>query len=83
MTKKRKRDTFSLNCVYSSRGIYVHKAHIEYIKKWHKDNKKVVEEVSATIVIKPKYYAKCFGNLVRITEIQAKMLGKDSIIIKY
>lgn len=83
MSKKKKRDTFSLNCVYSSRGIYVHKAHIEYIKKCHENNKEVVEKVSATIEIKPKYYAKCFGNLIRVTEVQAKMLGGDSIIIKY
>ena len=79
MAKKKKRDTLSLNCVYSSRGIYVHKAHIEYIKKWHENNKKVVEEVSATIVIKPKYYARCFGHLQRITERQAMILGNLAI----
>ena len=75
------RETFSLNCVYSSRGKYVHDAHVRYIKKWHEKNKEMVIKVSATIIVKPKYYVRCFGHLHRITEREAMRLG-PTIVIK-
>ena len=80
---KKNRDRFSRRACGSSRGNYVRVSHEAYIKEWHEQNKEIVAQISLTIEIKPKYYAKCFGSLIRVTEVQAKMLGEDSIVIKY
>lgn len=80
---ERERERFSRRICASSRGSYVGKSHRAYIKEQHEKNKSVVTEISLTIKVKPRYYAKCFGALVRVTEVQAQMLGKDSIVIKY
>ena len=75
------RDRFKLTCIYSSTGIYVHKAHLRYIKQWHKENESAIVELSDTIEIKPKYYVKCFGVIKEITEEKAKELGPELVII--
>lgn len=80
---KKERDRFSRRACGSSRGNYVRISHEAYIKEQHAKNKEIVAQISLTIEIKPKYYAKCFGHLIRVTEVQAKMLGEDSIVIKY
>ena len=77
-----KRSTFKLSCIYSSRGDYVRKAHIRYIRQWHRENENAIIELSATIEIKPKYYTKCFGRLKKITIEEAEMLGPKLVICK-
>lgn len=43
-------------------------------------NLKDIMEVSITISIKPKYYAKCFGKKIYLSESEARKLGPELII---
>lgn len=80
-----KRDRFSRSCVASSRGPYVRKSHYLLIqerlaKRGIAASLKDIMEVSITISIKPKYYAKCFGKKIYLSESQARTLGPELII---
>lgn len=80
-----KRDRFSRSCVASSRGPYVRKSHYLLIqerleKRGIVASLKDIMEVSITISIKPKYYAKCFGKKIYLSESQARTLGPELII---
>lgn len=79
-----KRDRFSRSCVASSRGPYVRKSHFLLIQERLAERGVVasledIMEVSITVSIKPKYYAKCFGKRVYLTESQARKLGPELI----
>lgn len=81
----KQRDRFSRNCIASSRGSYVRKAHYEYVQQQlaqrgiHASIKEIIE-VSITIKAQ-RYYVKCFGKLKQITEHDAMMLESELVII--
>lgn len=75
-----KRPRFNRNAVASSRGAYVHSSHIAYIREWHERNKETIAKLTVTIEITPKYYVRCFGKLIQITEREAMMLGPELTI---
>lgn len=74
------RNRFNRNCIASSRGSYVWKAHIEYIKECHKRNQHIIANITINIKVAPKYHAKCFGKMMQITEREAIMLGPQLTI---
>lgn len=71
------RKRFKLSCVASSEGAHVARAHKRYIREEH-------EKFALTIQVSipKKYFVKCFGKLIQITEREALMHGKANIIIK-
>jgi hypothetical protein len=76
------RPRFNRNACASSRGAYVRDSHIAFIKECHERNKEVIAELSITIEVKPKYYVRCFGKLIQVTEREAMMLKTQVIIQK-
>lgn len=80
-----KRNRFSRSCVASSRGPYVRKSHYLSIQERLAErgtmaDLKDIMEVSITISIKPKYYTKCFGKIIHLSESQARKLNPELII---
>ena len=75
MTRKR----FKRSIVASSRGAFVAHSHTRYLKECHE-----CFEPTLTITVKvpPKYFVRCFGKLIQITEREAMMHNKMNIIIK-
>lgn len=69
------RERFKLSCCASSRGSYVAKAHIDYIKRT-RPSEQVIKRI-----LKPKYYIKCFGRLIQITDMEAAMLRPTMSVI--
>ena len=71
------RKRVKLSCVASSEGAHVDRAHKRYIREEH-------EKFALTIQVSipKKYFVKCFGKLIQITEREALMHGKANIIIK-
>ncbi len=61
----------------SSRGGYVVRAHERYMKEAH-------EKFTLNIEIKipERYFVRCFGKLIQITEREALMLGKTNVVIR-
>lgn len=76
MTRKK----FKRSSCGSSRGSYVYKSHIAYLKEQHEKNKDFV--LTINVRIPEKYFVRCFGKLIQITEREAMMLGKTNIIIR-
>lgn len=81
-----KRTRFSRNCLASSRGAYVRQSHFLYIqeqlaKRGIEARLEDIIEVSITIRV-TRYYVRCFGKLIRVTEREAMMLGDVTIIKK-
>lgn len=71
------RKRFKLSCVASSEGVHVARAHKRYIREEHE---KFV--LTIQVSVPKKYFVKCFGRLIQITEREAMMHGKANIIIK-
>lgn len=74
------RKRFKRDAVASSRGNYVRVSHREFIKEQHLLNRDAIEKLTITIKVKPKYYTKCFGVMIEITEAEANKLGKELVI---
>lgn len=72
------RNRFKLSACGSSRGGYVQRAHERYIKDAHKN----FVALNIEIRIPKRYFVRCFGKLIQVTEREALMLGKTNIIIK-
>lgn len=79
-----KRRHFKRCAIASSEGNHVRMSHRDYIREWHERNKDYIAEISLSIQlhIERKYYVKCLGKLIQITEREALMLGPELIIIK-
>ena len=43
------------------------RAHREYIKEQHCKNVEIIQQISATIIIKKQAYIVCFGKLIPVT----------------
>jgi len=69
------RERFKLSCCASSRGGYVAKAHIAYIKRTRPS------EQALKRILKPRYYVKCFGRLIQITDMEAARLRPTMSVI--
>jgi hypothetical protein len=69
------RERFKLSCIASSRGSYVAKAHESYVKRTRPSEQTVKR------ILKPKYYVKCFGRLIQITDMEAAMLRPTMSVI--
>lgn len=69
-TKMRKR--FKLCRICSSEN-YVLSRQIRrrYICEWHALHSEEVRIISESIVVRPRYYVKCFGKLMELTEAEA------------
>ena len=76
------RKRFNRNTIASSRGSYVRKAHLEYLKEVHERNKEVLAEISITVSVKHDYYVRCFGKLIKVTEEEAMKLSQKLVIVK-
>lgn len=74
------RKRFNRNIIASSDAYKKH-SHDKYIREWHKENIQTITELTARIVIKKKYYVKCFGKTIQITEKEAMMLGPELVIV--
>lgn len=74
-----KRKRFKLSACGSSRGGYVQRAHQRYIKEEHLKNE--VTLVNIEIHIPKKYFVKCFGKLIEVTEREAAILKRTTNII--
>lgn len=72
------RERFKLSCVASSRGSYVSRAHVRYYsdKQSHEQRMNILAKM-----LKPRYYVKCFGKLVQITDMEAAMLRPTMSVI--
>lgn len=75
MPKQRKR--FNRAAVASSRGNYVRIAHRAWLEQEHEKFIKL----EFSIEIPPRYFVKCFGKLMQITEREAMMLKQHVNII--
>lgn len=80
-----KRERFSRSCIASSRGPYVRRSHYLLIQERLAErgivaNLEDIIEASIIISIKPKYYTKCFGKKIYLSESQARTLGPELII---
>ena len=69
------RGRFKLSCVASSRGSYVARAHESYVRRTRPSEQAVKR------ILKPKYYIKCFGRLMQITDTEAAMLRPTMSVI--
>lgn len=69
------RQRFNRNAVASSRGSYVRHSHLSYLKEQHEKNAEYIAKIEITVKVQPKYYVKCFGKLMQVTEMETKMLG--------
>ena len=69
------RERFKLSCIASSRGSYVAKAHESYVRRT-KPSEQTIKRI-----LKPKYYVKCFGRLIQITDMEAAMLRPTMSVI--
>nr|DAF63813.1 MAG TPA: hypothetical protein [Podoviridae sp. ctz6O13] len=58
------------------------KVHKAYLDRRHEENACLVAEITATIVVKPRYFTKCFGRLMEITEAEAMRLDISMVITK-
>lgn len=75
------RKSFKVNRICSSENYELsRKYHIDYLKKEHLKNIEIIESMEIKIV--KKAYVRCFGELVPITEEEAKMLKTMTIIYK-
>lgn len=70
------RQRFSLAACGSSRGDYVARAHQLYCAQMHEQNKQVVAQIT-----KPRYYVRCWGKLIQVTQIEAAMLMRTGNVI--
>lgn len=82
------RQRFNRQCVASSRGAYVFHAHQRAIEEhhnalrvFHEENKENIAKILANIP--KKYFVKCFGKLIQITEMEAEMLKRSQLVITY
>lgn len=75
MTRKR----FSRNIIASSDS-YKKRSHDSFIKEQHEKNKDMIAEISVSIKVAPKYYIKCFGKLIQITEEEAMSTSIEVVI---
>ena len=75
------RSRFKRSACGSSRGGYVYRSHIQYLQECHAN---IDIEISIKIPVREKkrYYVKCFGKLIEITEREALMRKGLNIIIK-
>lgn len=76
------RERFNRNAIASSRGSYVRRAHLEYLKEMHEQNEEVLAEISITVSVRHDYYVRCFGKLIKITEKEAMKLSHQLVIVK-
>ena len=58
------------------------RAHRAHLDRRHEENACLVAEITATIVLKPRYFTKCFGRLIEITEADAMRLDISMVITK-
>lgn len=70
------RSRFSLAACGSSRGGYVVRAHQQWLAQQHEQIKGVIVTIT-----KPRYYVRCWGKLIRITEIEAAMLKRTGNVV--
>lgn len=73
------RKRFSRNII-ASNDSYKKRSHDNYIKEQHEQNKDIISEISVSIKVAPKYYIKCFGKLIQITEKEAMSTSIEVII---
>lgn len=71
------RQRFSLLACGSSRGGYVARAHKAYISRMHEQQKAVI-----AMITKPRYYVRCWGKLIQITDTEAAMLRLTGNVVK-
>lgn len=76
------RKRFSRKAIASSRGSYVRRAHLEYLKEMHEQNEEVLAEISITVSVRHDYYVRCFGKLIKVTEEEAMKLSHQLVIVK-
>ena len=63
------RQRFKLSACGSSRGGFVYRAHKAWLQRNHEEQKHVI-----ALIIKPKYYVRCWGKLIPVTDTEAAML---------
>lgn len=77
------RKRFNRACICSSENYEKSKkAHREFLFEKHNKNITEITEIVTTFKITKRYYVKCFGKLIEVTEREALMLGSELIIIK-
>ena len=79
MEIKHQRKRFNRNCVASSRGSYVMRAHKQLLKEAHESSLSFFAAVKEAV---PMYYVKCFGSLIQVTPERAAMYPEDMIVVK-
>ena len=72
-----KRNRFNRMACGSSRGGWIRKVHEQYLREQHNH----FIEVNIEVKIPKRYFVKCFGKLIEVTEREALMLGKTNIKI--
>lgn len=70
------RQRFSLLACGSSRGGYVARAHEKFMSEHHETNKAVIKRITA-----PRYFVKCWGKLLQLTEVEAARLKPTGAVI--
>lgn len=70
-----KRKRFNRGACGSSRGSYVWHSHCRYLEEKHLE----FVRLSLEIKIPKRYFVRCFGKLLEITEREALMLGRTKI----
>ncbi len=78
------RKRINLNAVCSSENYKSSKKlHNDYVRDWHNQHTEEIEIITRSIVIKRRYFVSVFGELVEVTETEARMLEKSvKIIVK-
>lgn len=71
------RKRFSRSAVASSRGNYVRIAH----RAWLREEHEKFIKLEFSIEIPQRYFVRCFGKLIQITEREAMMLKRTVDII--
>lgn len=69
------RRKFNRAAIASSDGAYVRNAHRRYLKEEHE------KFLTIEIHVPKRYFVKCFGKLIQVTEREAMMLGRAKIKI--
>lgn len=74
---KKKRERFKVNCVGSSRGVYVRNTHRAFIKEVCEsaEHRELIAKIEIEVKVTPRYYVRCFGKIMEVTEREAMMLG--------
>lgn len=73
------RKRFSRNIIASSDS-YKKRSHDSFIKEQHEKNKDMIAKISISIKVAPKYYIKCFGKLIQITEEEAMSTSIEVVV---